>query len=135
MPMLDVMRSDVMYAFQTIPICWQGALVLPARWQCIKVLEDGAAFLHTSGISVIASVSTEHDGKRWLHVSCAYHNRLPSWDDLRMVKDVFIGKHRKAIQVIPSAEEHININPNCLHLWCCLDGDPLPDFARGGDSI
>jgi hypothetical protein len=124
--MRDVMRSEVKAALP---------MVMPVGWQCTKVLQDGAAFIHCTGLSVIASVGAEYDGKRWLHVSCAYHNRLPSWDDLRMVKDVFIGKHRKAIQVIPSAEEHININPNCLHLWCCLDVDQLPDFARGGDSI
>jgi hypothetical protein len=28
-----------------------------------------------------------------------------------------------------------NIHPNCLHLFCCLDGDPLPDFTGGMGTI
>jgi hypothetical protein len=25
----------------------------------------------------------------------------------------------------------VNIHPNCLHLFVCVDNDPLPDFTRG----
>ncbi len=28
-----------------------------------------------------------------------------------------------------------NIHPNVLHLFVCLDGDPLPDFTRGKGSL
>jgi len=26
----------------------------------------------------------------------------------------------------------VNDHPRCLHLWCCLDRDVVPDFRRGG---
>jgi hypothetical protein len=81
---------------------------------------------------VIVSARVEADGKRWMHVSCSRPNRLPTWDDLRRVKDVFIGKNRKAIQVMPPASEYVNIAKFALHLWCCLDGDGLPDFRTAG---
>lgn len=29
-------------------------------------------------------------------------------------------------------DKYINLHPTCLHLWHCLDGDVVPDFARGG---
>lgn len=107
--------------------------VLPPTWKLVDVVQDGAAYMHRGGLKVIASVAT-HGGARWLHVSCSRRSRLPTWDDLRMVKNLFVGRHRKAIQVFPAETEHVNIHPYCLHLWCCLDVDPLPDF-RGGTGM
>lgn len=86
-----------------------------------------------AGYSVILTVSDSHgDGKRWVHVSLAYPNRVPSYDELAEVKRIFVGLKRQAIMVLPREEKHINIHPYCLHLYCCLDGDGLPDFGREG---
>lgn len=98
--------------------------------------EDGARWSHIfSGCSVIVSAHTEADGKRWLHVSVGHPARLPRWEELREVKDNFIGKDRLAIQVLPAAKDYVNINPNVLHLWCCLDDFRLPDFTGGSGSL
>lgn len=78
-------------------------------------------------LAVICSAKVESDGKRWMHVSCSRPSSLPTWDDLRMVKDTFIGD-RKAIQILPAQAEYVNLHPNVLHLWACLDDDGLPDF-------
>jgi hypothetical protein len=83
-------------------------------------------------LRVLCSACVESDGKRWIHVSCSRPNRLPSWEELRLVKDTFIGRDRKAIQVLPPASEYVNDNPHVLHLWACLDGDGLPDFRKDG---
>lgn len=83
-------------------------------------------------LRVTCSARTEADGKRWMHVSCGRPDRLPSWDELVLVKETFIGAERLAIQVIPPRAQHVNIHPNVLHLWCCLDGDPTPDFRVNG---
>jgi hypothetical protein len=83
-------------------------------------------------MTVIVSGDTEADGKRWIHVSVSRPSRLPSWEDLREVKDTFIGRDRKAIQVLPPAAEYINLHSYALHLFHCLDGDPFPDFRRDG---
>ena len=95
-------------------------------WACAwsKIDDDG--------LYVIISESVEADEKRWLHVSCSRRTRLPSWADLRRVKDAFCGKERKAIQVFAPASEWVNIHSFALHLWCCLDGDVLPDFRKDG---
>lgn len=82
-------------------------------------------------LMVLVSKSLEADDKMWLHVSLSRPSRLPTWQDLRRVKDAFVGKDRKAIQVLPADSEYVNIHPFVLHLFCCLDGDVLPDFRRG----
>lgn len=103
-------------------------LVLPSGWEQIQWSPDGGAFQHRSGLRVVVSGAIERDGKRWLHVSCSRRDRVPSWDDLKLVKEVFLGNDRLAVQVLPRAEEYVNIHPYVLHLWCCVDGDPVPDF-------
>lgn len=105
--------------------------VLPLGWT-EEPYGDGWRFVTAGGLfSVITSVR-EAGGKRWLHVSCAHAEYLPSWKELRWIKDLWIGRERKAIQVIPSEAEHASLHPYCLHLFHCLDGDPLPDFRVAG---
>jgi len=95
-------------------------------------VRDGTATSRNDLLQVMCSARVEADGKRWLHVSCARPKRLPTWNDLTVVRDTFIGKDRKAIQVLAPADEHVNIHPYVLHLWSCLDEDPLPDFRAAG---
>lgn len=109
--------------------------VLPPNVVEEKAL-DGARYIDPiGGLNVIVSGAFDLDGKRWLHVSCSRRDRLPSWEDLRAVKDCYIGKEKLAVQVLPQQSRYINIHPYVLHLWHCVDADPIPDFARGGQSI
>jgi hypothetical protein len=101
-------------------------------WERKRVDDSVVAFQNVlSGMTVLVSGMVEADGKRWLHVSFAYRNRLPTWDDLKEVKETFIGKDKKALQVFPPEAEYVNVNPYCLHLWHCADGDVVPDFTKG----
>jgi hypothetical protein len=52
-----------------------------------------------------------------------------------MVKRDFIGDDAKAIMVFPEKKHHVNIHPFCLHLWVCMDDNPLPEFSRGLGTI
>jgi hypothetical protein len=54
---------------------------------------------------------------------------LPDFDDLMIVKELFIGTEAKAIMVFPARSKHVNIHPHCLHLFSCMTGDPLPEFS------
>jgi len=111
--------------------------VLPPGWRLVPPYAwDGAKYERMiDGTTVIMSGATELDGRRWLHVSLANPRRLPPYRDIVEVKELFIGRGKKAIQVFPPRAEHVNIHPNCLHLWHCVDGDPLPDFTRGGKTL
>lgn len=82
-------------------------------------------------LMVLCSQSVEADGRMWFHVSMSRPTRLPTWQDVRRVKDAFIGKDQKAVQVFPPQSEYVNIHPHVLHLFHCMDGDVLPDFRRG----
>ena len=70
------------------------------------------------GLQVLVSTDKiDEDGGWWLHVSTSRPDRLPSWEDLRLVKDLFIGRQNEAIQVLPADRDYVNLHPNCLHLW------------------
>jgi hypothetical protein len=84
---------------------------------------------------VIVSVFRELDNKMWIHASMSHPHRLPSYDELKYLKRHFVGTARKAIQVFPAESEHVNLHPNCLHLFSCIDEDPLPDFTHGTGMI
>lgn len=113
--------------------------VLPVGYTTDEVSEDGAKYVYRGmhGYhTVIVSAAVELDGREWLHVSVATPSKLPSWDLLKFVKEIFIGRNRQAIQVIPGEAKYVNIHPNCLHLFACLsESDPVPDFTRGGTTL
>lgn len=62
----------------------------------------------------------------WRHVSVSRENRLPTWVDLREVKDIFIGPKHCAIHMIPPDEFYVNYHPFTLHLFTRLDADTVP---------
>lgn len=109
--------------------------ILPAGWrlhQGGKAGDDGAVYIHGGlRLSVIVSFARETDGKRWGHFSIAHPDREPTWQWIREAKDLFVGRHQKAIMVLPGEAEYINIHKNCFHLFWCLDADSLPDFTMG----
>lgn len=114
------------------------SVLVPPGWIEEPSLVPGAKAARRSSDgrwTVIAAIE-EHNGSRWLHVSTARNDRLPTWAELRRVKDDWIGRYRKAIQVLPNEAEYVNQHPNCLHLFACVsDADWLPDFTRGSGSL
>jgi hypothetical protein len=90
------------------------------------------AYKIADNLMVVWSAVREADGRRWVHVSLSRPSRLPSWDDVREVKDTFIGRDRRALQILPPQSEYVNKHKYVLHLWHCLDDDGLPDFRHEG---
>ena len=90
-----------------------------------------------SDLRFIVSVAREDDGKRWLHASVSRRGRtLPTYEDLAMLKHFCIGDDKAAYQVFPPESNYVHAPPvrggrktQVLHLWHCLDGDPLPEFS------
>lgn len=89
------------------------------------------------GLRVIATHPIDmEDGKDWLHVSCAFPDKDPSYADLAEVKHLFIGDDKVAFMKFVVLEEHVNIHDHALHLWAVWDGDdPTPDFTQGSGMI
>lgn len=110
--------------------------VLPVGWRRDALLEDGARYVDSiTRMSIIVSGARELDGRRWVHVSVARPDRLPSWEDLVFAKELILGRETTALQVIPPRSRYVNQHPFCLHLWSCADGDVTPDFTHGGMSL
>ena len=109
-----------------------SGLPAPAGWMVIERREDGNMWIPLYGekISVIEDIGIKADGKRWLHVSVGRANsKMPSYEDMQMVRRLFIGEHREAYQVFPTKERYVNFD-NVLHWWVCLDAPEgvLPHF-------
>lgn len=113
---------------------------IPPSWRLIKHTAGGAAFKRGS-IQVLYTVQKYEDRRIWVHASAAGRTGtnswyLPTFEDLKRVKNDFIGEDRWAYQVFPSAKDYINHNPYALHLYALMDGTPaLPDFTWGLGTI
>lgn len=62
------------------------------------------------------------NSKGWEHVSvskiCKGRKRkLPSWEEMCMIKDLFFEPEELVVQYHPKSSEYINFNPGVLHLW------------------
>jgi hypothetical protein len=109
--------------------------VVDPHWKAGPVpLRGMRAWVNTAErLTVLLSVGA-HGGRRWLHFSICGPT-LPTWRQLVAAKEAILGRETKAIQVLAPRSQWVNINPNVLHLWSCLDGDPLPDFTAGTGSL
>lgn len=107
----------------------------PVAWHRLEVRIDGASYRnYTSHLTAIISGQVELDGRGWVHLSIAHPKRMPSYEELKIAKERFLGDVM-AYQVFAPRSEHVNLHSRALHLWHCLDGPALPDFTRGGESI
>ena len=77
-------------------------------------------------------VEGQSQWQEWHHVSCSFPDHLPSYEDLKEIKAIFVGAALTALQIFPPADRHISIHDYALHLWTCLDGPVTPDFGKDG---
>lgn len=57
------------------------------------------------------------DGMEHVSVSPKKQFRMPSWDDMCVLKDIFFEYEEEAYQIHPKKSEYVNAVENCLHLW------------------
>lgn len=95
--------------------------ILPPGWFEVPghgpVAEVSRTYETVGGLRIIHSLDVLDDDEEWEHVSVSRRNRLPSWDDLVLVKERFVGPEREALQLLPKRSEHINLARHCLHIW------------------
>lgn len=103
----------------------------PIGWKVVQEWGNGYALQDLTGLRAIMDCCRKDDEQFWLHVSVSRAKAIPSHLDMARVKSAFIG-NRYAYSVWPPEENYVNIHPNCLHLWCCVndsDGRILPEFS------
>lgn len=108
--------------------------VIPTVWRRVKnpVLDQmgipNRAYVSTLGLQALISIDDFRPDPAgvWLHLSVSRPNMLPSWDELKRAKAVFMGD-RLAIQILPPRAAYLNVHNFCLHLFARLDGDTIPE--------
>ena len=84
--------------------------------------------LPTGNLFVIAS-----DGLGWEHVSVSHYKRLPRWDEMCLIKDLFWDGEEIVMQLHPAKSTYVNNHPYCLHLWRPINSKiPIPDVMLVG---
>lgn len=56
-------------------------------------------------------------GAGWDHVSVSRKNRCPNWPEMSHVKGLFFKNDETVVQYHVPESDHINVHPNCLHMW------------------
>jgi hypothetical protein len=109
---------------------------LPAGWY-VKIGTAEAIFVRNPARELVVgfSESIEKDGRRWRHVSASKPKRVPNYEEMCLVKNIFVGEEVEAYQVGAPKSRHVNIHPHCLHWFAPMDGAVLPDFSMGGIAI
>ena len=68
-------------------------------------------------IKILSSVEEKSDGNKWYHVSFSRADRIPSYEDMALIRDTLFRPTSVVLQVFPPREEHFNFHPHTLHLW------------------
>lgn len=120
-------------------------LSVKGAWRMIEERKDGAMFMHriiplkvivsinpyTEQCWINATESSSHK-RTWIHASISHETRMPEYEELKMLHNMFIGSERFAYQLFVPTAKHVNCHPRCLHLWARLDGEAVtPDFTQG----
>jgi hypothetical protein len=69
-------------------------------------------FFMVGQLAVIAS-----DGLGWDHVSVSRRDRLPTWDEMVKIKNLWFDEEETVVQFHPKKSEYVNCCGKCLHLW------------------
>lgn len=56
-------------------------------------------------------------GGGWDHVSVSHPTRIPTWEEMAWVKDLFFLPEETAMQLHPPVSEYVNNHSRCLHIW------------------
>lgn len=63
----------------------------------------------------------------WEHLSVSFPNKIPSWEVMNEMKEMFFKDDEDAFQYHPKKENYINNNEYTLHIWRPLETDiPVP---------
>ncbi len=80
-----------------------------------------AGIITLNGIQAHLCVGRNEDG--WEHVSIELMaNRLPKWDEMCFIKDMFWGEEEEVVQIHPKKSQYVNLT-DALHLWRPVNGD------------
>jgi hypothetical protein len=75
-------------------------------------------FPHPNKLSSVKIRVIASDEGGWEHVSVSLSNsRMPSWEEMCYVKDMFWEPEVCVVQFHPPHSQYVNVHKTCLHLW------------------
>jgi hypothetical protein len=75
-------------------------------------------------------------GASWDHVSVSLKKRIPSWEQMNFIKDLFFYEEETVMQLHPPKSQYVDNCSNCLHLWRPHDVEiPLPPSILVGFKL
>lgn len=104
-------------------------------FQIVKKGFDGGMGTFTRGSCKGMTVIWSYGGG-WEHISIDGKNRLPSWDEMCELKDMFFEEDECCVQYHPPKSEYVNNAKYCLHIWKPIERYvgklPIPDSILVG---
>jgi len=82
-------------------------------------VRDGLRCVLSRGRHHYAVIASWGQHTHWEHVSVHLldNRRLPTWDEMCWLKDLFWPGHETVVQYHPADVRRLNIHPRTLHLW------------------
>jgi hypothetical protein len=75
----------------------------------------------------ILSSGTGEVAEGWEHVSVSTRDRIPNWEEMSFVKELFWRDEEWVVQYHPARSHYVNFHPHCLHLWRPIEAElPTP---------
>ena len=75
---------------------------------------EGAFKFRINGNNYFVIASSDYG---WEHVSVSCPSKIPTWDIMCKIKDLFFYDDEVVMQLHPKKEDYVNNHPNCLHMW------------------
>ena len=95
-----------------------------------RVENDKAIQLKVELRSILASDTVLAKFTRalgWEHLCISHKNKIPSWNTMQEMKELFFEPEEVCFQLHPANSEYINNHEYCLHIWRPLEEKiPLP---------
>lgn len=87
-----------------------------------------SAFMKLRDCGTCSVIWTRNEGGlEHVSISPVKSNKLPSWEDMCKLKDIFFDDEEEVYQIHPPKSHYVNLSENCLHLW-----KPIPGEDKSG---
>lgn len=117
------------------PIVEEGRFTDESPWSS-KPGDPSGAFLIKGPcgetLKIIASDGNDRAARGWEHVSVSTRSRVPNWEEMCFVKELFWTDDEWVVQFHPARKDYVNYHPFCLHLWRQRKGFPTPQSILVG---
>lgn len=101
--------------------------ILPHVWNAINLPKIGnGAAMNLPDCGNCTVIWTRDEGSmEHVSVSPTRKYKIPSWNDMCKLKDIFFDDEEEVYQIHPPKSEYVNLDTNCLHLWRPANGERL----------